>query len=80
MGQLLEIRDHAYCDLTLEFLSMFYVEVMSGPCCQEGYISFYLNRKFNELNLSVFSGIFSFPSSMDLSYRLVPKEFNPNAF
>ena len=53
---------------------------MSGPCCQEGYISFYLNREFYELNLSACNSIFGFSPSIDLPYRHVPKEFNPNAF
>ena len=33
---------------------------MIGPRCQEGYISFYLNKEFYELNLSAFNSIFSF--------------------
>ena len=53
---------------------------MIGPRCQEGYISFYLNKEFHELNLSAFNSIFRFPPSMDLSYRYVPREFSPNAF
>jgi len=79
-GKFLEIRDHTYCDLKHEFLSMVHVEVMSGPRCQEGYILFYLNRKFYKLNLSAFNSIFNFPPSNDLPYRHVPKEFNPHAF
>jgi len=56
------------------------VEITSGPCGQEGYISFYLNRKFYKLNLSAFNSIFDFPPSMDLTYRHVSKYFNSNAF
>ena len=33
-----------------------------------------------ELNLGTFKSIFGFPPSMDLSYRQVSHEFNPNAF
>ena len=80
MGQFLDIRDHTYGDLTLEFLNTLYVEVTSGSCCQEGYISFCLNREFYELNLHAFNSIFGFPPSMELPYRHVPKDFNPNAF
>jgi len=47
-------------DLTPEFLSTLHVEFMSGPRCQNGYISFYLDREFYELNLSVFNSIFGF--------------------
>jgi len=46
IGQFLEIRDHTYHDLTLAFLSTLHVEVMSGPRCQEGYISLYLKREY----------------------------------
>jgi len=42
MGTLLEIKEHTYKDLTLEFLSTLYVEVTRGPQCQVGYIFFYL--------------------------------------
>ena len=66
--------------LTLEFLCTLLVEVTSGSRCQETYISFYLIKEFYELNLSAFNSIFSFPPSMDLPCRHVPKEFNPNAF
>jgi len=44
------------------------------------YISFYLQGKFYELNLSAFNEIFSFPPSLDLSLRQVPCEFNSNVF
>ena len=77
---ILEIRDHTYQDVTLEFLSTLHVEVTSGPRCQESYISFYLNREFYDLNLSVFNSVFGFPPSMDLPYRYVPKDFNSHAF
>jgi len=36
-------------------------------------------KEFCELNLSAFNSIFSFSPSMDLPYRHVPKDFNPNA-
>ena len=78
MGQFLETRDYTYQDLTLEFLRTLDVEVMSGPRCQEGYSSFYLNREFYELNLSAFNSIFGFLPSMDIPYRYVLKEFNLN--
>ena len=80
MDQFLETRDHTYQDLTLEFLSTLHVEVMIDIRCQEGYISFYINRKFCELNLSTFNSMFGFPPSIDLPCRHVPKDFNPNAF
>jgi len=80
MDQFLETRDHTYRDVTLEFLSTLHVEVTSGPRFEEGYIFFYLNREFYELNLSAFNNIFGFLPSMDLPYHHVPKEFNPNAF
>jgi len=80
MGKFLEIKDHTYRDLTFEILSMLHMEVMGGPRCQEGYISFYLNKEFYELNLSAFNSTFGFPLGMDLPYRHVPKEFNPNTF
>ena len=56
------------------------MEVTSGPHCQEGSISLYLDTEFYELNLSIFNGIFGFSLSMNLPYRHVPKEFNLNAF
>jgi len=68
MSQFLEIRDHTYRDLTLEFFITLYVEVMSGPRCQEAYIFFYLNREFYELNFSAFNSIFGFSLSIDLPY------------
>ena len=49
------------------------MEVMTGSHYQEGYISFYLNREFLELNLSVFKSIFDFPPSIDLPYQHVPE-------
>jgi len=78
MGQFIEIRDDTYRDLTLEFLSTLHMEVTSGLRCQEVHISFYLDRVFYELSLSIFNSIFGFPQSMDLPYQHVPKEFNPN--
>jgi len=36
MGQLIEIKDHIYGDLTLQLLSTLHVEVTRGPRCQEG--------------------------------------------
>ena len=74
MGHFLEIKDHTYRDLTLEFLST------KGPQYQAEYISFYLQGQFYELKLGAFNSIFSFPPSMDLPNRQVPCEFNPNAF
>jgi len=56
------------------------MEVTSGPRYQEGYIFFYLNREFYKLNLSAFNSMLGFMPSMDLPYRHVPKEFNPNTF
>jgi len=39
---ILELKEHTYRDLTLEFLRTLHVEVTRGPHCQAGYISFYL--------------------------------------
>jgi len=61
-------------------LSTLHVEVTSGPRCQEGYILFYLNREFYELNSSAFNSIFHFPPSLDLNQQHVLGEFNHNAF
>ena len=80
MDQFLEIRNHTYRYLTIEFLSALHVQVTSSPCSQEGYISFYLNREFYKFNLSVFNSIFDFSPSMDLPYRHLPKDFNLNVF
>ena len=41
MRHFIKIKEHTYRDLTLEFLSTLHVEVMRGPQCQAGYISFY---------------------------------------
>jgi len=46
MGHFIEIKEHTYQDLTLEFLSTLYVEVAQGPQCQAGYISFYFQGNF----------------------------------
>jgi len=62
-----------YRNLTLEFLSTLHVEVTSGPRCQEGYISFYLNREFYKLNLSAFNSILGFSPSSDLDHRHGPR-------
>ena len=80
IGEFLENRDYIYFDLTLEFLNTLQVEVMSWPCCQEGYISFYLDREFYELKLTAFNSVFDFSLSMDLTFRHVANDFNPNAF
>jgi len=49
IDQFLEVMDYAYRDLILEFLSTLFMEVTSGPGCQDGYILFYLNREFVSL-------------------------------
>jgi len=69
-----------YRDLALAFLRTVHVDVTSDPRCEEGYISFYLNREFYEYNLSVFNSIFDFSASMNMPYYHVPKNFNPNTF
>ena len=76
----IDIKQHTYQDLTLEFLSTLHVEVTRGPQCQAGYIFSYLEAQFCELNLGTFNNIFDFPPSVDLPNRQVPQEFNPNAF
>jgi len=67
MGQFIYMKDHIYRDLTLEFLSTLHVEVTSGAQCQEGYISFYLQGQFYEMNLSAFNEIFGFLPSLDVT-------------
>jgi len=42
MSHFLELKEHTYRDLTLEFLSTLHVKVTRGSQCQAGYISFYL--------------------------------------
>ena len=66
--------------MTLEFLSTLHVEVIQGPWCQEGYISFYFQGQLYELHLAIFNEIFGFPPSMDLIDRQVPNIFNRNQF
>jgi len=66
MGQFIEMKDCTYRDLTLKFLSTLHVKVIKGPQCQEGYISFYLQGKFYESNLSAFSEIFGFSPTLDV--------------
>jgi len=80
MGHILEIKEHTYQDLTLEFLSTLHVEVTRGPQCQAGYILFYLQGQLYELNLDTLNSIFGFPHNMDLSHCQVPCESNPNVF
>ena len=80
IGHFLELKEHTYRGLTLEFFSTLNVEVIRGSQCQAGYISFNLQGQFYELNLGTFNNIFDFPPSMDLSNYQVPCEFNPNAF
>jgi len=80
MEHFIERKDHTYRDFTLQFLSTLHVKVTSGAQCQEGYISFYLLGQFYEFNFSVFSEIFGFPPSLDVTLRAVPRPFNPNAF
>jgi len=79
MSQFLELKEHTYRDLILEFLSTLHVEVTRGPQCQARYISFYLQDQLYELNLGTFNNTFSFPPRMDLANRQVPDEFNPHA-
>jgi len=42
MGDFLEIKEHTYRDMTLEFLSTLHIEVTREPQRQAEYISFYL--------------------------------------
>jgi len=79
MGHFIEIKEHTYQDLTVEFLCTLHGEVR-GPQCQAGYVSFYLQGQFYAWNLSTFNTRVGFPPSMDLSNRQVPREFNLNAF
>jgi len=69
ISHFLELKEHTYRDLTLEFLSTLHVKVTRGPQCQGGYISFYLQGQLYELNLETFNSIFAFPPSMDLLNR-----------
>ena len=77
MGQFIEMKDHTYYDLTLEFLSTLHVEVTSGAQHQVGCILFHLQGQFYELNLSAFNEIFGFPLSLDVTMRKVPRQFKP---
>ena len=58
MGQLIEIRDHNYRDLTLEFSSTLHVKVTQAPQCQEGFS--YLQGEFYELNLNTLNNMLVF--------------------
>jgi len=69
MSYFLELKEHTYQDVTLEFLSKLHVEAIRGPQCQAGYITFYLQGQLYKLNLGTFSSIYGFPLSMDLSHR-----------
>jgi len=60
------MKDHTYRDLTLEFLSTLHVGVTRGPRFQEGYISFYLQGGFHELNLNALNNVFGFLPSLDV--------------
>jgi len=71
------MRHHTYQDLIQEFLCTLYVKVVKGPQCQEGYISFYLQGQFYELNLSAFNELFGFSPSLDVSLRQVPMNLTP---
>ena len=73
MSHFLELKEHTYRDLTLEFLSTLHVKVTRGPKCQGGYITFYLQGQLYELNLGTFYGIFGFPPSMDVSHHQAPE-------
>jgi len=42
MSHFSELKEHAYMDLTSEFLGTLHVEVTREPQCQVGYIQFYL--------------------------------------
>jgi len=50
MSHILELKEHIYGDLALEFLSTLHVEVTRDPQCQARYISFYLQGYLYELN------------------------------
>jgi len=71
---------HIYRDLNIEFLSTFHVKVTRGPQYQAGYILFYSQGQFYEMNLGIFNNIFGFPPSMDLLNRQVPRKFNRMQF
>ena len=73
LGYFIEIKEHTYRDLTLEFLSTLLIEVTQGPQCQAEYIFFYLQGKFYELNLGTFNSIFGLPPNMDLPNHQVPE-------
>ena len=78
MDQFIGLMGHTYHNLTLEFLSTLHIEVIRGPRCKEGYISFYLQGQFYDLNLAVFNETFGFSPSMDLTEPQVLEMFNPN--
>jgi len=80
VGHYIEIKEHTYRNLTLEFLGTLHIEVTRGPQCQARYISFYLQGQLYELNLGTFNIIFDFSPCMDLLNWRVPREFIPNPF
>jgi len=80
MAHFIEIKEHIYWDLTLEFLSRLHIEVTRGSQCQAGYILFYLQGQLYELNQGTLNSIFDFSISMDLPNLQAPYKFNPNAF
>ena len=46
MGQFIEMKDHTYRDLTLEFLSTLRVEVTSAAQCEEAISCFICRLNF----------------------------------
>ena len=41
LSNFLEIKEHTYKDLTIEFLGTLHIKVTRGPQCQAEYIAFY---------------------------------------
>jgi len=76
MRHFLELKEHTYSDVTLEFLSTIHVEVTRGPQCQARYISFYLQGQLYELNLGTLNSIFGFQGQLYIIYRTAKSPAN----
>lgn len=70
-------NDVVYPRLVLEFLSSLHTEILSGPNCSEGLISFRMFNQEHELTLAQFNNIFGFPTG---GSTRTPSSFNPGSF
>jgi len=78
IGQFIEMKDHTYHDLTLNFL-VFYMS-RSPVELNVQWVIYHFICKFNELNLCAFNEIFDFLPNLDVTMHKVPRQFNPNVF